>query len=110
MCRDRTPAPPMRMCSPRISGGWSRIAGAVFCIWYYCFAPYCRAATPIEVDAAISRAQAWLFSHENDGNWEQTPAPAADIRGNNPTGGQWTGVTALAADALVSSGVNESDP
>ncbi len=56
-------------------------------------------STPI--DKAITKAQHWILDNEKDGNWEQL------AKGYEP---QETGWTAIALNALLSSGVNSQDP
>jgi len=68
------------------------------------------AATPVEVDASLQKATAYLMDHENNGNWEETPAPAPDVRGLDINGGQWSGTTALATYALLCAHVSTGDP
>jgi hypothetical protein len=44
------------------------------------------AATPEEVDKAINRGVAWLYSQQNEQfNWESSPGPDRDARTTGPT-------------------------
>lgn len=62
-----------------------------------------RAATPAEVDAAIEKAQKFLYSQQTkDGNWEPKPK-GGDNR-------DWGGYTAIAIYALLASGESYQDP
>ncbi|MEO6434784.1 MAG: DUF4159 domain-containing protein [Tepidisphaeraceae bacterium] len=64
-----------------------------------------------EVDQAIEHAKAYLYSKQEDGNWEmsseQKPNPSL---AKSPEGGQWTGQTALVVYALLAAGENPHDP
>lgn len=70
-----------------------------------------RAATPVEVDAALSRAKAFMYSlHKPGTHWERVNArdPAkgwADLEG-----GGFGGLTALTTYALLASGESPTDP
>lgn len=55
-----------------------------------------HAATAEEVDVAIKKAVAYLYSTQKDNNWEQGGPPGDH--------GQWGGVSALATYALLASG------
>src|SRR5688500_17728199 len=59
------------------------------------------AATPREVDAALTKATAYLYAQQNDaGTWEKSPKRTSD-EGQDVTGSQWGGPTALATYALL---------
>jgi len=65
------------------------------------------AATPKEVDNAINKAKAFLFSKQKDGNWESVPVPTDPKTPQHNyyvTGAQWGGLTSLATYALLASG------
>ena len=71
------------------------------------------AATTKQVNDAIDKAKAYLYSLQKNGIWDDTatqPSPA-DMLANpqNPKGGQWTGPTALAVYALLSAGDKGTD-
>ena len=75
------------------------VTGVVAASWPAC------AATPEQVDAAVTKAVDWLHKAQNpDGNWELVPKPdpkggQADVKGK-----QWGGRTALATYALIAAG------
>ena len=58
-----------------------------------------RAATPAEVDRAIEKAKAFLYSQQRGGTWDPAKPPAKG-KGH----GQWGGPTALATYALLAAG------
>jgi hypothetical protein len=60
------------------------------------------AAETSPVDVAISKAQAWLLANEQNGNWESL--------GTSEYEAQNTGWTAIALNALISSGFSVQDP
>ena len=72
------------------------------------------AATPEQVNRAIEKAVANLYSRQKNGNWEQTPAPTPNEKGEFPhhavTAGQWGGLTAIATYALLAAGESPQDP
>ena len=73
--------------------------------------PLARAATFEEVDEAIAKGQAFLFSKmKSSGRWEPDPRRHGD--GNEwhlMQGGTWGGYTAVATYALLASGVRPQD-
>jgi hypothetical protein len=68
-----------------------------------------RGATAAEVDAALKKAKAFLYSTMKNANWEtaekRDPAAAKYMT----TGGQWGGPTAVAVYALLASGEDPLD-
>ncbi len=72
------------------------------------------AATPEEVDAAIDKAKAILYSRQKEGLWETHPTPVsnteAESNASRVTGGQWAGETALAVYALLAAGEPSTEP
>ena len=92
-----------------IPTGWS-----VVFLAFLLFAPFSQAATtqPAQpgrsgltedpVAQALSRAKAYLYTQQHDGNWEHVPS-AVDIQRDTVEGGQWGGLTALATYALLTS-------
>jgi hypothetical protein len=69
------------------------------------------AASPEDVQAAIDRAKAFLYSQQNsDGNWEQSAKPLGDKTPYDPAGGQWGGLTALATYSLLAAGESPRNP
>jgi hypothetical protein len=70
-----------------------------------------RAASPEQVQFAIDRARAFLYSQRNsDGNWEDSPKPLSDKTPYDPAGGQWGGLSALATYSLLAAGESPRDP
>jgi hypothetical protein len=66
-------------------------------------------ATAAEVDAALERAKAYLYSKQDpNGTWEIAFDPKANAQ--SPANGQYTGPTAIAVYALLSAGERPSDP
>ncbi|HSV15353.1 MAG TPA: hypothetical protein VLI90_13925, partial [Tepidisphaeraceae bacterium] len=65
------------------------------------------AATPDQIEAAIQKAKAFVYSQQKEGIWEKRADPPPDSmrkeKGFNYKidGGQWGGLTALATYALV---------
>ncbi len=77
----------------------------------FLLAPVARAATPEQIDDAISRAKTFIYAKQNpDGLWEI--APADDAKQNNKVseGGQWGGRTAIAVYALLAAGESPQNP
>jgi len=72
--------------------------------------PRIRAATPAQVDAAMTKAIAALYAAQKNGNWELVQARSPANESKEVTGGQWTGLTALSTYALLSAGEDEKDP
>jgi hypothetical protein len=63
-----------------------------------------RAATPDEVDKAVAKAQAYIWSQMKDNNWEITPVRDKKAGNAEVTGWQWGGVSACAVYALLAAG------
>ncbi len=68
-----------------------------------------RAATPEQVEQAVRKAVAYLYSAQNGGNWELFPqknpkGPRAGVSGH-----QWGGPTAIATYALLAAGESPQD-
>src|SRR4051794_36237519 len=59
-----------------------------------------RAATPGEVEQAIKKAADWLYSKQQDGNWDYEPPPQKDQRG---------GMTAFVVYTLLAAGESAQD-
>src|SRR4051794_5914291 len=71
-----------------------------------------HAATHEEIDAAIEKGQAFLFSKMKDGGrWEPDPQRRGDDHESFATmqGGSWGGYTAIATYALLASGIRPQD-
>jgi hypothetical protein len=99
----------------RSTFGWtSTVNLATFICCLLCFTPLTRAATPEQVDAALEKAKAFLYSQQRNGLWESTthkPSDAAAAAApSSVNGGQWGGPTALAVYALLASGESPTDP
>jgi hypothetical protein len=95
--------------------GW--VAGAITLVLITACAHPCFCATPDDVDAAIKKGQAFLYSKlSKDGTWEEVPAPepndpkAKDNKQTDLKGRQWGGLTSIATYALVASGENPQEP
>jgi hypothetical protein len=69
-----------------------------------------RAATPDEVEAAIRKGVAFLYSRQRNGNWETAPARDPGGKGHETSGGQWGGLTSIATYALLAAGEKPLDP
>ncbi len=66
-----------------------------------------RAATPIQIADAIKQGTAFLYSKQNNGNWESSTSASVDLNAPNDTAGlQFGGMTAIATFALLSCGEN----
>lgn len=63
------------------------------------------AVDPARIDLALDKAKQFLYSRQNDGNWEQAIPGKADSHGD-----QKTGYTALAVYALLAAGESHQDP
>ena len=59
-----------------------------------------RAATPEQVDSAITQAKKYIYSQMKKDNWETVPKPKPDGSQQDPSGKQWGGTTALAVYGL----------
>src|SRR5687768_14346829 len=67
------------------------------------------AATPAEVERALDRAKAYLYSQQKKGNWEKTQKRQNSTDGHDVTGSQFGGLTGLAVLALLTAGENPQD-
>lgn len=72
--------------------------------------PAARAATAAEVDGALSKAKAYLYSKMNNANWESVAQRNPKGARYTTEGGQWGGPTAVAVYALLASGEDPHDP
>src|SRR5689334_22505091 len=70
-----------------------------------------RAATSTEVDQALEKAKAYLYSQQKNGNWEESQKreTAGEHLSHDVSGDQWGGVTAVATYALLASGESPQD-
>lgn len=68
------------------------------------------AATPEQVDAAVAKGKAFLFTQLKGDNWELVPArdPAGGF--SSVTGWQWGGMTSVAVYGLLAAGENPQEP
>jgi hypothetical protein len=75
-------------------------------------APRCSAATPDQINDAISKAQQYLLSQQKaGGRWEPDAARVGDAHDwATLQGDSWGGYTAMATYALLASGVSTNDP
>jgi hypothetical protein len=82
--------------------------GSLLCLLLAASPGRAEPPTPKQVDAAIKKGVAWLYSkQQQQGDWEQKDAPEGEIKGkdrNQPTGGQWGGYSAVATYALLDCG------
>ncbi len=73
-----------------------------------------NAATPEQVDAALAKAKAYIYTQQKKGIWESRPtepsATEAKSSPASPAAGQWAGQTALEVYALLASGESAQDP
>jgi hypothetical protein len=67
-------------------------------------------ATPAEVDKALAKGKAFLYSKMKDANWESVPKRVPTAARHETIGGQWGGETALAVYALLAAGEDPNDP
>ena len=67
------------------------------------------AATPKEVNAAVDKAKAFIYSQMKADNWEAVPAPVGEGQAD-PNGKQWGGLTALATYGLLAAGEKPVNP
>jgi hypothetical protein len=64
-----------------------------------------------KIEEAIRRGVAWLYEQQKpDGSWENASSRQKSDRGNDSSGPQWGGRTALAVYALLASGQDPRDP
>ncbi len=84
---------------------WNAVA--VFVLF---FASMSFAASPAAVEKSINLAKEWLYKQQQNGNWEESQAVEKKANAQSPKGGQFTGRTALAVLALLSSGESSQDP
>lgn len=75
----------------------------------FAVSPAVRAATPEQVDEAITKAKAFLYHQQKNGTWETSPAPVPPLEGASTTGGQWGGLTSIATYALLAAGDRPAD-
>jgi hypothetical protein len=68
------------------------------------------AATADQIDSALNKAKANLYSQMHNGNWESSGSRDANSRKELVTGGQWGGTTAVATYALLASGEDPQSP
>jgi hypothetical protein len=91
-----------------------RVTPPVVLVALLAIGPISFAATPDQIDQAISKAKAYIYQQQQpDGSWELVPAaepspPASAILAikQSPRAGQWSGRTALVVYALLTAGEN----
>jgi len=119
--RTRTPTLPLSTGRGGLEGQLATKYGDTFLRWLLPAVLICmgiagpaRAASKFQVDEALQRAKAYLYSIQNSsGNWESVPAPLhlgdGSARGRSDEV-QWGGLTALATYALIASGESPNEP
>src|SRR5262245_11293192 len=85
---------------------------ACLCVAALIAALSCRAvaATPQEVDQAIHNAIAYIYSQQDEGNWELVRARLEDEGPPSVSGWQWGGVTSIATCGLLYARESPQDP
>src|SRR4051794_23073623 len=68
-------------------------------------APLARAASPADVDKAIQKAKAYLYSQQKNGTWEIVADGELSSKGKHRGG-----LTAVVTYALVAAGDSPQDP
>jgi len=68
------------------------------------------ALNPQQAEQAIKRGVEWLYSRQQNGNWEEVPLPDPDGKDWETRGRQWGGRTAIATYALLAAGQDPKDP
>ncbi len=75
------------------------------------FSTPARAATPEQVDQAIEKAKAYLYSEINkSGNWELTQTPRTNDNDAKVDGGQWAGLTSIVTYSLLAADEPPTEP
>ncbi len=76
-------------------------------------ASWASAATSDQIDTALQKAKAYVYSRQRRGNWESHATPPTDEEvkksGTSITAGQWGEQTALAVYALLAAGDSAQD-
>ena len=72
-------------------------------------APSAWSATPEQVETSLAKAKQWLWAQRKSGNWEEVQTRDLKARGQLPSNGQFTGLTALSLLALLNSGESPQD-
>jgi hypothetical protein len=87
------------------------ILGAVLqlCV-VFSFQSPAPAATPQQVDTALNKAKALLYSKMKDANWETVQKRNTAGGRAETTAGQWGGPTAISVYALLAAGEDPNDP
>jgi hypothetical protein len=68
------------------------------------------AATTAEVNAALAKGIDYLYSAQQNGNWETAPSPKTPPQRDSVEGGQWGGLTGVATFALLAAEQDPQDP
>lgn len=68
------------------------------------------AATSEQVETALQKAKAFLYSEQKNGTWEAGPVRDKSAKVWEAPGGQFSGTTALAVYALLAAGEDPNDP
>lgn len=93
---------PQNLVSRRI--GWLILAAT------FLSTPTAPAATPEEVEQAIQKGVAFLYSRQRNGNWEDVATRDPGDKAHSVKGGQWGGLTSIATYALLAAGEKPLDP
>jgi hypothetical protein len=72
--------------------------------------PLADAAKTQQVDVALNKAKAQLYSKMKNGNWETSQKRDPSAARFDTNGGQWGGPTAVAVYALLAAGEDPNDP
>ncbi len=90
---------------------WTVLAG--FIVAFLAPSQHVSAATPQQIDAAIDKAVAFLYSQQRNNCWDGAPEyhlSATNKGGRELETGDWGGVTAMATHALLAAGENPNGP
>ena len=66
--------------------------------------------SPAQVDAAIEKGKAYLYSQMKGDSWEDAPARDPKAPPSKTVGGQWGGQTALCVYSLLAAGESPQEP
>jgi hypothetical protein len=92
------------------SGGAAALLSILIAGWFS--ASSATGATAEQVDKAIEKAKAYLYTQQKNGIWENVPAPAFKNNTDYASvdAGQWGGITAVSTYALLAAGNKHNDP
>src|SRR5437016_4395618 len=69
-----------------------------------------HAATPEQVDKAIKKAIDYIYSQQNEGNWEAVPKREPSAAAHLIKGWQWGGPTSIAVCSLLYAKESDENP